>query len=312
MVHDALLRHLCFLPGSGGSGREGEEPAAPGRPSLPPGPVCLGSYSWQRVFAQCISSPTLNFGCESSTSRPHGHPDRLSSLPARRPPPRASRPCSLDSFLTLSLVAPAPRFWAPFPSAAWLPAGLTSLVSAFLTTNTLVYIRHTGLASCLQTHSPRLQTRWGKLQAEPGDACALRGRRDVPGPACSVDDETAGIKGVTGSKRANRGEQRMSGALSAQVAQTGKSLPAVQETPGRSLGWEDALEEGMATHSRVLPGESHRQRSLVGYSPWGPKELDTIERLTLSLLHISPARLTCPTRSKYPERPEQIWGSSGL
>ena len=26
-----------------------------------------------------------------------------------------------------------------------------------------------------------------------------------------------------------------------------------------------------------LPGESHRQRSLVGYSPWGHKELDTTE-----------------------------------
>ena len=32
-----------------------------------------------------------------------------------------------------------------------------------------------------------------------------------------------------------------------------------------------------------LPGESHGQRSLVGYSPWGYKELDTIEWLTLSL-----------------------------
>ena len=26
-----------------------------------------------------------------------------------------------------------------------------------------------------------------------------------------------------------------------------------------------------------LPGESHEQRSLVGYSPWGRKELDTTE-----------------------------------
>ena len=26
-----------------------------------------------------------------------------------------------------------------------------------------------------------------------------------------------------------------------------------------------------------LPGESHRQRSLVGYSPWGRKELDMTE-----------------------------------
>ena len=32
-----------------------------------------------------------------------------------------------------------------------------------------------------------------------------------------------------------------------------------------------------------LPGESHGQRSLVGYSPWGCKELDMTEWLTLSL-----------------------------
>ena len=31
-----------------------------------------------------------------------------------------------------------------------------------------------------------------------------------------------------------------------------------------------------------LPGESHGQRSLTGYSPWGHKESDTTERLTLS------------------------------
>ena len=32
-----------------------------------------------------------------------------------------------------------------------------------------------------------------------------------------------------------------------------------------------------------LPGESHGQRSLAGYSPWGCKELDMTEQLTLSL-----------------------------
>ena len=32
-----------------------------------------------------------------------------------------------------------------------------------------------------------------------------------------------------------------------------------------------------------LPGEFHGQRSLAGYTPWGPKESDTTERLTLSL-----------------------------
>ena len=36
------------------------------------------------------------------------------------------------------------------------------------------------------------------------------------------------------------------------VAQTVKNLPAVQETLVQSLGWEDPLEEGMATHSSIL------------------------------------------------------------
>ena len=35
----------------------------------------------------------------------------------------------------------------------------------------------------------------------------------------------------------------------------------------------------MATHSSILAGKSHGQRSLVGYSPWGRKESDTAERL---------------------------------
>ena len=36
----------------------------------------------------------------------------------------------------------------------------------------------------------------------------------------------------------------------------------------------------MATDSSVLPRKSHGQRSLVGYSPWDCKELDTTERLS--------------------------------
>ena len=36
------------------------------------------------------------------------------------------------------------------------------------------------------------------------------------------------------------------------VAQTVKNLPAMQETWIRSLGWEDPLEEGMATHCSIL------------------------------------------------------------
>ena len=36
-----------------------------------------------------------------------------------------------------------------------------------------------------------------------------------------------------------------------------------------------------------LPGEAHGQRSLVGYGPWGRKELDTTEQLTHTLLYIT-------------------------
>ena len=41
------------------------------------------------------------------------------------------------------------------------------------------------------------------------------------------------------------------------------------------------LEEEMSANSIFLPGESHKQRSLEGYSPWGRRELDLSERLTL-------------------------------
>ena len=36
------------------------------------------------------------------------------------------------------------------------------------------------------------------------------------------------------------------------VAQTVRNLHAMQETWVQSLGWEDPLEEGMATHSAIL------------------------------------------------------------
>ena len=59
------------------------------------------------------------------------------------------------------------------------------------------------------------------------------------------------------------------------VAQKVKNSPAVWETWVQSLGWEDPLEKGMATHSSILAWEIHGQMSLLGYSPWGHKELDT-------------------------------------
>ena len=45
------------------------------------------------------------------------------------------------------------------------------------------------------------------------------------------------------------------------------------------VNWEDLLEKKWQPTLVFLPGKSHGQRSLVGYSPWGLKELDTTERL---------------------------------
>ena len=56
------------------------------------------------------------------------------------------------------------------------------------------------------------------------------------------------------------------------VAQVVKNLPAMQETWVRSLGWEDPLEEGKATHSSILAW-----RIPWTDSPWGLKESDTTE-----------------------------------
>ena len=41
-------------------------------------------------------------------------------------------------------------------------------------------------------------------------------------------------------------------AVASLVVQTVKTPSAVQETRVRSLGWEDPLEEGMATHSSII------------------------------------------------------------
>ena len=41
-------------------------------------------------------------------------------------------------------------------------------------------------------------------------------------------------------------------------------MQATQETWVQTLGQEDTLEEGIAIHTSILDGESHRQRRLAG------------------------------------------------
>ena len=68
--------------------------------------------------------------------------------------------------------------------------------------------------------------------------------------------------------------------LASLVVQAVKNLPTKQEIWVQSLGWEDPLEKGTATHS-VLQypclENPYEQRSLVGYSPCGRKESDTTD-----------------------------------
>ena len=64
------------------------------------------------------------------------------------------------------------------------------------------------------------------------------------------------------------------------MAQLVKNLSAMQETWVQSLGWEDPLEKGKATHSNILDS-SPEFHGL--HSPWGHKESDTTGRLSPSL-----------------------------
>ena len=63
------------------------------------------------------------------------------------------------------------------------------------------------------------------------------------------------------------------------VAQTVKNPPAMSETWVQSLGWEDPLEKEQLPTPVSWPGECH-----VLYSPWGHKESDTTEQLSLRVL----------------------------
>ena len=58
------------------------------------------------------------------------------------------------------------------------------------------------------------------------------------------------------------------------VAQLAKNPPAMREIWVWCLGWEDPQEKGKATHSNILAWR---------VSPWGHKESDTAEQLSLSL-----------------------------
>ena len=66
------------------------------------------------------------------------------------------------------------------------------------------------------------------------------------------------------------------------MTQTLKNPPAIKGDPGSFPGSVRLPEKGMATHSSIAWRVAWTEEPM-GYSPWGHKELDTTERLSLSL-----------------------------
>ena len=58
-----------------------------------------------------------------------------------------------------------------------------------------------------------------------------------------------------------------------------QNLPAMQETWVRSLGWEDPLEKGMATHSSILVWRIPWTEEPGGLQSMRSQESDVTERL---------------------------------
>ena len=79
----------------------------------------------------------------------------------------------------------------------------------------------------------------------------------------------------------------------------------MQKTWVRPLGWEIPWRRKWQPIPVFLPGKSHEQRNLAGYSPWGRKKWDMNERLsthtsgirgqTYILIYIAKSLQSCPT-----------------
>ena len=91
------------------------------------------------------------------------------------------------------------------------------------------------------------------------------------------------------------------------MTQMVKNLPAMQETWVPSLGWEDALEDDMATHASILAWRIPRTEEAGRYSPWGHKGSDVAQPLT----HMRFPKLASGRQERHGEWQEPDSGDGG-
>ena len=75
--------------------------------------------------------------------------------------------------------------------------------------------------------------------------------------------------------------ERLSRVVKSPHANAGDNKMREFDPWGRKVPWRRELQLAPV----FLPGESHRQRSLAGYNPWGHKQSDMTERLTHTHTH---------------------------
>ena len=87
------------------------------------------------------------------------------------------------------------------------------------------------------------------------------------------------------------------------VAQLVKTLPAMQETQVRSLGWEDPLEMGMATHSTTLAWRIPWTEEPGGIQSTGSHKVDMTDWQAAAEMLFNILQCTeQPVKQKYPRQ----------
>ena len=81
-----------------------------------------------------------------------------------------------------------------------------------------------------------------------------------------------------------------------------KNLPAKQENQLQSLGQEDPLEKRMAIHASIVAWRIPWKEEPGGYSPWGRRESDMTEKLTLAFKNIGVDCCSSSRRSSKPKK----------